>query len=146
MMVVTFGSAKLCGDGLTASPHNDVFDQPEQWRIDAADEATQQRILCASVPLFKVSGGEVFTGSFNVARKHATVQAAEAFLLTHLDDLDGIHSLVIKVFNPGDNPASATPVASKTCAQAMIVRKPGGHSGCITFHSYSWIGTTSVPS
>lgn len=145
MIVVTFGSAKLCGDGLTASPHNDVFDQPSEWRIDAADEATQQRILCATVPKLVVSGGEVFTGSFNVARQHATPQAAEAFLLSHLADLDGVAALVIKVFAPGANPASATPVESKTFSQAMILRKPGGFSGCLTFHSYSWIGTTSTP-
>ncbi len=146
MLVVTFGSAKLCGDGLTASPHNDVFDQPEGWSIEAADEATQQRILCATVPLFKVSGAEVFTGSFRVARKHASVQAAEAFLLSHLADLDGIAALSIKVFAPGANPASATPVESKTFSQAMITRKPGGYNGNLTYHSYTWIGTTSVPS
>lgn len=146
MLVVTFGSAKLCGDGLTASPHNDVFDQPQDWKLEAADEATQQRILCATVPKFVVSGAEVFTGSFNVARRHASVAAAEAFLLTHLADLDGIAALVIKVFAPGDNPASATPVASKTFSQAMITRKPGGYDGVITLHSYTWIGTTSVPS
>ncbi len=146
MIVVTFGSAKLCGDGLTAAPHNDVFDQPSDWKIDAADEATQQRILCATVPKFVVSGGEVFTGSFNVARQHASVQAAEAFALSHLADLDGVAALTIKVFAPGDDPASAAPVASKTFTQAMILRKPGGYQGCLTFHSYAWIGTTSTPS
>lgn len=146
MFVVTFGGAKLCGDGLTASPHNDVFDQPRDWRLDAADEATQQRILCATVPKFVTSGAEVFTGSFNVYRQHASVEAAEAFLLTHMADLDGIASLVLKVFAPGANPAVASPVASKTFSQAMILRKPGGYDGCITFHAYSWIGTVSTPS
>ncbi len=146
MTVVSFGSAKLCGDGLTAAPHNDVFDQPSEWKIDAADEATQQRILCATVPKFVASGGEVFTGSFNVARQHASAHAAEAFLLTHLADLDGVATLTIKIFAPGDDPSTATPVASKTFTQAMVVRKPGGSNGCLTFHSYAWIGTTSTPS
>lgn len=146
MLVVTFGSAKLCGDGLTASPHNDVFDQPRDWRIDAADEATQQRILCATVPLLKTSGAEVFTGSFNVYRQHASIQAAEAFLIAHMADLDGIHSLSVKVFAPGDDPATDTPVESKTFSQAMILRKPGGYDGVLTFHAYAWIGTVSTPS
>jgi hypothetical protein len=146
MLRVTFGSVLLCGGGLTTSPHNDVFDQPRDWRIDSADEATQQRILCATVPLFKTSGAEIFTGSFNVSRRHASVQAAEAFLLSHLADVDGIHSLAIRVFAPGADPATATPTESKTMGQALLLRKTGTYDGSITFHAYSWIGTTSVPS
>lgn len=145
MIRVTFGSTLLCGSGLTTAPHNDVFDQPGDWTMDAADEATQQRILCATVPLFRVTGGEVFTGSFTTFRRHASVQAAEAFLLSHLADLDGVAVLGIKVFAPGANPAVDAPVASKTMAQAILTRKPGGYDGLLTYHSYVWIGTTSVP-
>ncbi|MGC4068416.1 MAG: hypothetical protein QM784_27975 [Polyangiaceae bacterium] len=144
MVIITFNGTYLCGNGLVAAPHSDVFDQPEGFRIDSQDIGGEQNTLCATGPKLTVTGVGRYFGSFAVNRRHASPSAAAAFLLTHLAALDGIHTLAIKI--SAANSATATPLEILSLGHCQVRGKPGGFEGINTRHEYAWSGFLSAPS
>lgn len=123
-MTITFDSSTNL-----AGADSGGFDQPSGFLIDQQDVTQIVPLVRADAPEVHHRGNRVYNASWKVSRQHATVAAAEAFILAHAQLFDDVGEVVF-------TPTSGTAL---TLTKA-IVRCSGAHMGLVTNHSYTVVG------
>jgi len=122
-MTITFDAISLGGASA------DEFDWPQNFRLDLVDETQLASLIRAAAPALHHRGNRHYTASWTVARAHADVATAEAFILSHAQEFTEAGTLSFDAALVLD-PATVT--------------TQGVYKGSVTFHSYTAVGTLSA--
>lgn len=129
-MRITFASTPIC----TLSGRG--TDSPETMTIDGqCSEQTAKFLRAQSAKVFN-RGNEITTISFKVFRSHGSIQAAEAFALSHRKSLYGKYGNLVLIADDGSGMNTATStLTNSVCKQCKVTYK-----GMNSWTEYNFIG------